>query len=69
MTPFSVDDVFYDYACGDECGAAVMVRQNESAAGWCWLDVARKWRCPKCRHDLEQANTSPLSKGPDHAAV
>lgn len=42
-------------SCSDECGQRVPADGVEQA-GWTFLVIRIRWRCPACRRVLEQIN-------------
>lgn len=41
--------------CTDGCGKALPPNEVETA-GWTYLSIANRWRCPACRTELAEAN-------------
>lgn len=42
--------------CQDGCKRTVKDRSEAEAKAWTYLEISRRWRCPQCVRDLEQAN-------------
>lgn len=42
-------------SCRDECGQRLPADAVEQA-GWTFLPIRSRWRCPACRRVLEQIN-------------
>ncbi len=46
-------------ACGDGCKATVRDEEAAMQAGWSFLSIARRWRCPTCATILYRASSMP----------
>lgn len=42
--------------CCDGCGAAVKDESEAMAKAWHYLAISKRWRCPSCVRELQQAN-------------
>lgn len=42
--------------CRDGCKRAVATPEEAEAAGWQFLEVQKRWRCPDCHAELEKIN-------------
>lgn len=55
--------------CRDGCGRRVGADVIEQS-GWIYLEIQKRWRCPDCWRELEQANATwreqdrPTHQGP-----
>jgi rubredoxin len=43
-------------ACRDECKRTVADEDAAAAAGWHYLEVQKRWRCPSCERELHGTN-------------
>lgn len=42
--------------CRDACGAVVADEPEAGRAGWQFLEIQKRWRCPQCMRELLQVN-------------
>lgn len=38
--------------CTDECGREIASPEDASQAGWTWLEITGRYRCPTCHREL-----------------
>lgn len=50
--------------CRDGCKRSVEDMKAASAAGWQYLDIQKRWRCPECMRALDEANRMFVVKEP-----
>lgn len=48
-------------SCSDECGQCLPAEAVEQA-GWTFLQIRGRWRCPACRRALERINRHEASQ-------
>jgi hypothetical protein len=39
--------------CRDGCGAAVADEDEATAAGWSYLEIQKRYRCPDCEQEIQ----------------
>lgn len=49
--------------CRDGCKRTQPNEEAAANAGWMWLEVQKRWRCPTCMRELQEANLAMVKYG------